>query len=404
MFRALILCVAIATAILFAQKASARDNKGQVQASLRAKHDKVIFGKHIDHFEYIKFLSSMAGGPAGVSVYLTELAKSIVTETGGQVATETIFDLLSGKQDSTIIGSKPVYIGVATYNHWTDEDWLGFKFRKPEPNTHHFYVAIGKKHTAQPVVGAPAVFAKHSNGNLFQNFLKDGKNWRGFQQIGADWNQFRPQPDGRSHIFVGADGWFYAKRNDGVLLRNRPTPNNNSVLDKYDWAGWQKLGEGWNAFDLIFQDREGWIYARVPNEKKGKLQRIRLKGGYKPDGQDWWSGWEEVGADWDQFTFVFAGNDGWIYTRRHDGFLYRYHYHGLRNGTPHWSCQFLGEGWNAFSQIFAASDGYIYTVTPTEKKGKLMRIKFKGFRDGEPDWSAWEEIGADWNQFDWIGG
>lgn len=147
------MCLALIVPTAFSSPAFGKDNKGEVQGALNAKHEKVIYLKEIDHVDYVALLAVLPTGPAGVAAYLEELATSILKEAGGTVAKETIYDLLLGKKDDTVVGGKPVYVGIATYNHWTEERYPKINrgkvswgtIRVPRPNTHQFYIAIGKK-------------------------------------------------------------------------------------------------------------------------------------------------------------------------------------------------------------------------------------------------------------------
>jgi len=121
--RSTIIAASIIAVATFSGDAFGRDNISEVRESLKAKHEKVIFGKKIDYLEYAKFLASMAAGPSGVAAYLENLAVAIVKETGQEVAQETLYDLIKGKQENMIAGGKPVYVGVVSYNHWTEEKY-----------------------------------------------------------------------------------------------------------------------------------------------------------------------------------------------------------------------------------------------------------------------------------------
>jgi hypothetical protein len=133
--------------------AFAGDNTKEVKEALRAKHIEVIFLKEMDYKEYVSFVAHLEAGPAGVAAYLEELAASILKEAGGAVATDTIRDLLLDKKENTVVGGKPVYVGIVSYNHWDEVrhptikkghvTWTTEKL--PLPNTHRFYLAIGKK-------------------------------------------------------------------------------------------------------------------------------------------------------------------------------------------------------------------------------------------------------------------
>jgi hypothetical protein len=151
---------------MFSGRASGMDNKRQVQDDLMAKHKKVIFGKELSHADYLEFLASFAGGPAGVAVYLEGLAVQAVQETGIDVAQDTLVDIFAGKRGDTIIGGEPVYVGIATYNHWSEQGGGPFpRWKMPEPNTHQFYVAIGRKDQPNVDISKYQLFAADFDGD-----------------------------------------------------------------------------------------------------------------------------------------------------------------------------------------------------------------------------------------------
>jgi|GEM_PF-940841 len=190
--------------------------------------------------------------------------------------------------------------------------------------------------------------------------------WSGWVQIGSDWNQF-------THIFMGNDGWIYAKRSDGALLKNLSNSDGT-------WSGWIQIGSDWNQFTHIFMGKDGWIYAK---RSDGEL----FKNFSYANGT--WAGWVHIGSDWNQFTHIFMGNDGWIYAKRSDGVLLK----NFSNGDGTWrGWVHIGSDWNQFTHIFMGNDGWIYAK---RSDGAL----FKNFSYGDGTWKGWVQIGSDWNQF-----
>lgn len=160
----------------------AANNISEVQRQLTLKHDRFIAGKHIDHTEYGKFVAAMASGPAAVTAYLEDLAQQILSETGSAVAKDTVFEILKGNIENTVVGGKPVYVGIATYNHWTHEKYPKINqgsfswgsIRVSRPNTHQFYVAIGTKPDASQVQSEPTEDARRERiKQEFMFFIND---------------------------------------------------------------------------------------------------------------------------------------------------------------------------------------------------------------------------------------
>lgn len=97
-------------------------------------------------------------------------------------------------------------------------------------------------------------------------------------------------------------------------------------------------------------------------------------------------------ADWREFSTLFIGNDGLIYGRRLDGALLRASLPST--GQGYW--EQIGSDWNQFQFIFngmPTGDGSIYAVRSSD--GALLRNKYI---DGT-GWQGWVQIGAGWNVF-----
>lgn len=299
-----VLLVAIFTAIGMTSQCLARTNKGAVQKSLRNKHDRVIFGKELDHVEYLQLAASIAIGPGAVAGYLGDLAREIASETGRTVAKDTIYDILRGNRDTTIIGGKPVYMGLATYNHWTIEGGPLFEIRVPRPNTHQFYVAIGKR-SDRPTAGAairgailhPTAATMHPNGKAYffrgdkyqrYDFTSDkvdkvGRTgtdgWSGVWKGGVDAAVLHP--NGKAYFFRGDKYQRYDFKSEKVDRLGR--------IDRDGWSGvWT---EGMDAATMHPNGKayffRGDEYQRY-DFKKDKVDRVGRIG---RDG--WWGVWTQ---------------------------------------------------------------------------------------------------------------
>ncbi|MBN9520563.1 hypothetical protein J0H58_18920 [bacterium] len=142
----------------------AADDIAEVRASLDRQYGKVIPGKHIDHVEYLRIAAYIAeGGPAGLVAYIEELAVEIAKDLGQKVGIDTLRGLLSGRLKETVVGGKAVYGFIATYKHWVNIKYPRIdRFRVSEgeykrtlPNTHQFYLAIGKRGKDDPNTPPP---------------------------------------------------------------------------------------------------------------------------------------------------------------------------------------------------------------------------------------------------------
>ena len=190
-------------------------NKDQIKTNLRKKHNQVFWVKEIDHLEYLKIVAALASGPGGISGYLNLLQGEIVKNVGS-IATETIFKMLKGDQDSTLVSGQPVYVNIATYNHWTKEKYPKidrWKFswgeiKVPRPNTHELYVAVGNKQIIDAVKPDIAVSEILGQGG-----------WNGPIAV--------------------SNGYIYLADSEGKLRRGKISNNTGTeVIGQGGWYGW----------------------------------------------------------------------------------------------------------------------------------------------------------------------
>ncbi|MEZ5941168.1 MAG: hypothetical protein R3C18_07240 [Planctomycetaceae bacterium] len=209
MFRTVVLlCVTASTQLAFAAS-----NKGEVRNSLHERYEEVHYIKELDHIEFLKLVGSLTAGPAGAAAYAENLVREIAARTGEKVGKDIATKLLSGEMSEFIAGGKPVYVGIATYNHWEEVKVPdGFKFqgihshptwgirRMPLPNTHEIYLAIGKRRTeSQP-----------------SNWISGPAEWNGTQGMAAIGNNVyviqaghlhRVNPQNGSYQRLGGRVW-----------------------------------------------------------------------------------------------------------------------------------------------------------------------------------------------------
>ena len=80
-------------------------NKEHIKSYLTKKHNQIFWIKEIDHLEYLKIVAALASGPSGISGYLNLLQKEIINKVGS-ITTNTIFEILRGDRENTLIGGK----------------------------------------------------------------------------------------------------------------------------------------------------------------------------------------------------------------------------------------------------------------------------------------------------------
>lgn len=163
-------------------------------------------------------------------------------------------------------------------------------------------------------------------------------------------------------------------------------------------------GSGWQNFRFLFAGEEGVIYG-VRDD--GKLEWYRLD--RAPDGTlRWANGGNAVvvgNSGWDRFKFLFWGGDGVIYGVRESGELQWHKHLGWRSGTTEWvdgsTSKTVGSsGWQNFKFLFSGGDGVIYGARAS---GELQWHKHLGWRTGAPEWvdgSTSRTVGATgWQNF-----
>ena len=229
-------------------------NREEVKNNLDQKYDKVIFGKELDHLEYAKFIVSLTGGPAGVASYLASLAADIATETGMNIAIETIFDLLEDRDESTLVGGKTVYGGTATYNHWTIEKYpkinLGQiswgEIKVSRPNTHQIYIAIGRESSQSDSSEGWVWLKNRASGKALDLHSKDiSKNGEKIHQwdYGAGKHQ-------QWRLEDAGEGWVWLKNRasgKALDLHSKDIDKNGGKIHQWDYGAgkhqqWRKEG------------------------------------------------------------------------------------------------------------------------------------------------------------------
>jgi hypothetical protein len=255
----------------------AKSNKEDVQNDLRAKYDKVIFGKEIDDVDYIKFAAALASGPEAVAAYLEDLATQIATETGGAVGRDTLFQIINGSAANTIVGGKAVYVGIATYQNWTIEGTEGLTplVKVPRPNTHQFYVAIGKKPSPSGNLGE----YNYSLVNVYNAKLLD----MAIVQGNPDGAQvYAWHPNGQANqkwrlVSVGAGNFEIVNQQNGKLLDMAIVQGNPDGAKVYAWHRNGQANQKWHLTPVATGAYE------IVNQYNGKVLDMAIVKG-DPDG------------------------------------------------------------------------------------------------------------------------
>jgi hypothetical protein len=142
--------------VVVSNAASGETNKSDVRRRIESRHETVIWSKEIDHLEYARFMASSVT-PDSVSCVkgvLSALASDIAKETGARLKMENLYDLILGKKEFTDLDGRTIYVRISTYRHWQVVSVAGRQtVRIRLPNTHQFYIGMGKR----PAAGGPSV-------------------------------------------------------------------------------------------------------------------------------------------------------------------------------------------------------------------------------------------------------
>jgi hypothetical protein len=212
-------------------------------------------------------------------------------------------------------------------------------------------------------------------------------------QIGSDWL-------GLAQLFSGGDGVIYAVRPSGELLwyRDLVRDGSNASDGSTGWAeaSERQIGLGWNVFRHIVAGGGGVIYAVTQKGDLAWYRDDRRDGSNDPSGAEGWAGesGSRIGAGWDFFTHLFAGEDGVIIacrTAEYGAVLLRYH-DLLRDGTNG-----LGGGWltspasSSSGWQIAASEGYCWPMSANP--GEAIRFYISSSTPG-PATASYVRLGG----------
>jgi hypothetical protein len=238
--------------------------------------------------------------------------------------------------------------------------------------------------SAQTAAKSAYLYGIDSDGALKwykQNSVTTGGGaWQGGNKVGSGWNSYQM-------VFSGGGNTIYGITPDGLLKWHKHLGfRAGGGLDQPGaWADSRTVGRGWNGFSQVFSGGDGVIYTITQN---GTLQWRRHRGyligaGLETPGA--WEGPKDIGRGWAGFRQIFAAGHGVIYTITQDGTLQWRKHNGYLSGagleTPGaWEGpKDVGRGWTGFRQIFAAGDGVMYTIT---QNGTLQWRQHKGYESG----------------------
>jgi N,N-dimethylformamidase len=170
--------------------------------------------------------------------------------------------------------------------------------------------------------------------------------------------------------FGGQDGQIFSITASGELLYYRGFTVNytypSSVISVQNWETQgigERIGTGWQNFKSVFAGDNGVIYAIALN---GDL--LFYKFSWDSERVPLWSNnglQMKIGQGWQNYKFVFPGDNGVIYAINQTGILFYYQYLG-QNGEVNWTnggnpIQ-IGQGWGNFKSVFSGKDGIIYAI------------------------------------------
>jgi len=219
------------------------------------------------------------------------------------------------------------------------------------------------------------------------------------------------------HIF-GEGAALYAVRDDGALLWQQipsgTPPAGMSV------QGCKQIGAGWESFLHVFTGGKTALgtvlYAVDPAGGLHWYCDTNGAGGNSPDGSTGWAqgSGNQIGQGWDQFVHLFSGGGGIIYAIRPTGELLWYkdlwqNGQNAANGSAGWaqgSGNQIGAGWNQFTYVVSGGGGNIYAVEPTGELFWYEDLWQNGANaaNGTTGWAtnSSKQIGAAWDMFTYV--
>jgi hypothetical protein len=118
-----VICCFVAPPATAGEKPNVKETtKSDVQGSLRDGWDKVVYGKELDHAEYLKILAAAAASvatenPTPLTGYAKDFATQSLQSLGTALTTELVLTALANPDKIFTSGGMEISAGVATYHH-----------------------------------------------------------------------------------------------------------------------------------------------------------------------------------------------------------------------------------------------------------------------------------------------
>jgi Neuraminidase-like domain/Tachylectin len=265
-----------------------------------------------------------------------------------------------------------------------------------EDNNHVFYVTTETSEVTRKfraiVTDNNVFYVVLDSGKLlwFRDDQRDGTNapngssgWnsRSGGRIHQGWQDFK-------FLISGGDGVIYAVKPTGELLFYKDILRDGSNAPDGS-IGWhpnsgKQISYGWQNFKFIFSGENGVIYGVQPSGELLFYKDIARDGSNAPDGSTGWhpKSQNQIGTGWQNFRFLISGENGVIYGVQPSGELLWYQY--LGTGEFNWhpkSQNQIGTGWQNFRFLISGGNGIIYGVQPS---GELLWYQYLG--TGEFNW------------------
>ena len=123
MKRFIVITAVLAGILADCRPSTADTNCGDVQANIQRGYDKVLYGKEINHQDYLKVAGALAASaasssPAPLAAVLKELVDESLSKLAEGIKRELVLEALRNPAKIFTSGEHEISAGFATYQHW----------------------------------------------------------------------------------------------------------------------------------------------------------------------------------------------------------------------------------------------------------------------------------------------
>ena len=150
-------------------------------------------------------------------------------------------------------------------------------------------------------------------------------------------------------VFSAGDDVIYAIDGAGKLLWYRISVLANGEVSI---LGPREVGHGWNGLKA-FSGGKGVLYTITPDGTLRWYRHIKYLTGEGLEVPGAWAARQDVGSGWNAYDRVFSDGKGAVYAVTPQGEMFWYHHDGYQTGAKSWTPRrSLGTGWNTTPWLF----------------------------------------------------